>query len=323
MVYALQKFRHYLLGKHFKMFIDHSALKYLVNKLVLGGRICRWLLLFQEFDFEVIVKQGKLNAGPDHLSRVTNGEEPTNLEDNFPDPQLFSVQIVDEYFADIIQYLGTGTTPQEYNTMQKKNLVVRAAEYQLITGHLYKMGVGNILRRYVLEHERPRVLTKANEGIAGGHYASKSTMQKVLHAGLWWLTIHRDSKEYCQRCDVYQRVGKPNRRDEMPLRPHVTLQAFDKWAIDFVGPINPPTKRIGASYIIPTTKYLTRWVEATPMKDCSAKTTTHFLFEQVITRFGCPRVLMSDQYTHFINNTINAMIEEFEVYHQKSTPYHP
>jgi hypothetical protein len=83
MVYALQKFRHYLLGKHFKMFTDHSALKYLVNKPVLGGRIYRWILLFQEFNFEVIVKPGKLNAGLDHLSRVTDGEEPTNLEDNF------------------------------------------------------------------------------------------------------------------------------------------------------------------------------------------------------------------------------------------------
>jgi hypothetical protein len=91
MVYALQKFRHYLLGKHFKMFTDHSALKYLVNKLVLEGIICRWLLLFQEFGFEVIVKSGKLNAGPNHLSRVTNGEEPTNLEVNFLDAQLFSV----------------------------------------------------------------------------------------------------------------------------------------------------------------------------------------------------------------------------------------
>jgi hypothetical protein len=62
MVYALQKFRHYPLGKHFNMFIDHSALKYLVNKLVFGGRIFRWLLLFQEFDFEVIVKPKKLNG---------------------------------------------------------------------------------------------------------------------------------------------------------------------------------------------------------------------------------------------------------------------
>jgi hypothetical protein len=91
MVYALHKFRHYLLGKHFKMFTDHVALKYLVNKTVLGGWICRWLLLFQEFYFEVIVKPGKLNVGPDHLSRVTNGEEPTNLEYNFLDVKLFLV----------------------------------------------------------------------------------------------------------------------------------------------------------------------------------------------------------------------------------------
>jgi hypothetical protein len=46
MVYTLQKFHHYLLGGHFKIFTDHSALKYLVNKPMLGGRICIWLLLF-------------------------------------------------------------------------------------------------------------------------------------------------------------------------------------------------------------------------------------------------------------------------------------
>jgi hypothetical protein len=91
MVYTLQNFIHYLLGKHFKMFTDHSVLIYLVNKTVLGGRICRWLLVFQEFDFEVIVKPGNLNAVPNHLSRITNGEEPTNLEDNFLDAQLFSI----------------------------------------------------------------------------------------------------------------------------------------------------------------------------------------------------------------------------------------
>jgi hypothetical protein len=46
MVYALQKSRNYLLGSHFKMYTDYSPLKYLVNKPLLGGRICRWLLLF-------------------------------------------------------------------------------------------------------------------------------------------------------------------------------------------------------------------------------------------------------------------------------------
>jgi hypothetical protein len=64
MVYVLQKFKHCLLGSHFKMYTDHYALKYFVNKPVLGGRICRWLLLFQEYDFEVVVKPEKLNARP-------------------------------------------------------------------------------------------------------------------------------------------------------------------------------------------------------------------------------------------------------------------
>jgi hypothetical protein len=86
-----------------------------------------------------------------------------------------------------------------------------------------------------------------------------------------------------QICDVYQRVGKSNKRDEMPLQPQVTLQTFNKWKIDFVGPINPLSKRIGARYIITVTEYLTILVEVAPVKDCNTETTSHFLFEQVIT----------------------------------------
>jgi hypothetical protein len=202
-------------------------------------------------------------------------------------------------------------------------LVVRDANDQLITCHLYKLGADNILIRCVMEHERPVILIEAHEGIVVGHYAGKATVQKVLHARLWWPIVHKYSKEYCQKRDVFQRVGKPSRRDEMTLRPQVTLQVFDRWEIDFVGPINPPTRISRARYIITTNEYLTRWDEATPVKDCSEETTSHFLFEHVVTRFGYPRILMSDQGTHFINNTIEAMLEEFGIYHQKRTTYHP
>jgi hypothetical protein len=53
-----------------------------------------------------------------------------------------------------------------------------------------------------------------------------------------------------------------------------------------VGPINPPAKRTGERYIITMTKYVTIWAEAVPIKYCSAEIVAHFLFEQVITRFG-------------------------------------
>ena len=122
------------------MFIDHSTLKYLVNKPVLGGRICRWLLLFQEYDFEIIMKPGRLNVGPDHLSRLDSGEDPSNLDDNLPDAPLFSIQIVDEYYDDIIQFLTTGVAPDEFTKQQKKQLVVKAVGFTLIAEHLYNLG---------------------------------------------------------------------------------------------------------------------------------------------------------------------------------------
>jgi hypothetical protein len=60
--------------------------------------------------------------------------------------------------------------------MHKKNMVVWVADYQLIAGHLYKMGVYSIMRRCVLEHERLGILAEAHEGIEGGNYTGKSTV---------------------------------------------------------------------------------------------------------------------------------------------------
>ena len=140
------------------MFTNHSTLKYLVNEPVLGGRICRWLLLFQEYDFEIIVKLGRLNVGPDHLSRLESGEEPTDLEDSLPDAQLFSIQIIDDYFVDIIEFLTAGSAPAEYSEKQRKQLVVKAIDFTIIVGQLYKLGPDEILRQYVLSHERPLIL---------------------------------------------------------------------------------------------------------------------------------------------------------------------
>ena len=116
------------------------------------------------------------------------------MEDNFLDAQLFSVQIVDEDFADIIEFLSIIFAPRKFTTAQKKNLVVKATNYQLIAGHLYKLGAYKILRRCDMEHEMPIIMANVHEGIVGECYVGNYTLQKVLHAGLWWPTVHKDSK---------------------------------------------------------------------------------------------------------------------------------
>lgn len=81
---------------------------------MLGGSFCHWLLLFQEYDFEFIVKPSKLNASPNHLSRLEFGEEGGNLDDSLLDAQVFSIRLVYDYFWDVIQFFNTRVAPAEY-----------------------------------------------------------------------------------------------------------------------------------------------------------------------------------------------------------------
>ena len=56
------------------------------------------------------------------------------------------------------------------------------------------MGADEILHRYVLKYEWDNILPKAHGGATGGHYVGKATAQKILRVGLWWPTLHKDSK---------------------------------------------------------------------------------------------------------------------------------
>jgi len=111
-------------------------------------------------------------------------------------------------------------------------------------------------------------------------------------------------------------------RDELPLHPIRALEAFEKWVIDCVGLINPPARHSHSRYNITTKDYLTRWAEIALVKDCTVDTTAQFIFDNIVTRFGCPRSLTSDQHSHFINDTIQSLLQPFMIQHHKRSPYH-
>ena len=59
-----------------------------------------------------------------------------------------------------------------------------------------------------------------------------------------------------------------------------------------------------------------------PIKDCTT-VAVNFLFENVMIRFGCQKILLSDQGTHFVNKMIDELTTKFQIQHRKVTPYHP
>ena len=106
-------------------------------------------------------------------------------------------------FKTIIHFLSTCYAPKGFTTIQKKHLVVRATDFTLIAGHLYKMGMDEILQCCVFDYERHWVMSEAHADVIGGHYAGKETVHKILQDGIWWPTIHMDTKSFCRHCNVF------------------------------------------------------------------------------------------------------------------------
>ncbi len=105
MVFALHKFRHYLLGNKFVFYVDHMALVYLVHKPQVRGRITIWLLLFLQYDFTVVYKPSKTHVVAYALSRLPDITKPTNVFNQTTNASLFYTKL--ERLNDVKQFLRT------------------------------------------------------------------------------------------------------------------------------------------------------------------------------------------------------------------------
>jgi hypothetical protein len=86
---------------------------------------------------------------------------------------------------------------------------------------------------------------------------------------------------------------------------------FEIWAIDFVVPFPQREKIIGVKCIITMVEYVTKWEEEEPIKSCTKEVAEKINYDNIITRFGCPVALISDQGTHFVNAKIQVLLNKF------------
>jgi transposase InsO family protein len=122
-------------------------------------------------------------------------------------------------------------------------------------------------------------------------------------------------------CNRFQRIGKPTSANEIPLRAQVMIEPFEKWALDFVGPISPMSRK--NNYILVCTNYVTKWVEAKSLFRATKKSIIEFIYEDIFTLFRIPCEIVTDQGTQFTYKLMKELTEKYGIKHSKSSPYHP
>ncbi|RVW58141.1 Retrovirus-related Pol polyprotein from transposon 17.6 [Vitis vinifera] len=256
-VFALDKFRAYLVGSFIIVFTDHSALKYLLTKQDAKARLIRWILLLQEFDLQIRDKKGVENVVADHLSRlaIAHNSHVLPINDDFPEESLMLLEKA-PWYAHIANYLVTGEVPNQ------------------------------IIRKCVPEEEQQGILSHCHENACGGHFASQKTAMKVLQSGFTWPSLFKDSHIMCRSCDRCQRLGKLTKRNQMPMNPILIVDLFDVWGIDFMGPF---PMSFGNSYIlVGWTMFPNGWRQS-PVNIMITGWFSNFLRRTSSQDLGCPR----------------------------------
>ena len=172
-VYALDKFRAYLVGSDIVIFTDHSDLKYLLTKQNAKARLIRWVLFLHEFNLQIKEKKGVENVVADHLSRLTIAHDthspPINVE--FPEESLMQLEKA-PWYAHIANFLTTGEIPSYWKEQDRKYFLAKIHCYYWEEPFLFKYYADQIIRKCVPEEEQQGILSHYHESNYGGHFSS-------------------------------------------------------------------------------------------------------------------------------------------------------
>jgi len=320
-IFALDKFRSYLIGSSTIVFTDHAAVRYLMSKQDAKPRLIRWILLLQEFIITIKDKKGAENVVADHLSRLTpdSSTEITPINDSFPDEFLFST-VTMPWYANIVNFLVTGEMPPQWNAQDKRKFLTEVRKFYWDDPYLFKYCRDQIFRRCIPDNEVNKVIEFCHSEACGGHFSSKKTAAKILQCGFYWPTLFKDTHAFCITCENCQKLGSISKRNMMPLNPILVIEIFDCWGIDFMGPF---PLSFGFTYILVAVDYVSKWIEAIPCRHNDHKTVMKFLKENILSRFGIPRAIISDGGKHFCNRPFETLVKKYGITHKVATPYHP
>lgn len=332
-VWAVQKFRPYLYGRHFTVVTDHHALCWLQTLKNLSGRLGRWVIRLQEYDVTVTYRSGKKHQDADALSRCPLGSNKTSaslpLDTVLPIAPvnrvavedlsgLPSLQRADTYCRGMIDQL-TGSSPP-LNSRSRRQL----QQFKFLDGILYRSTHLSSGHRWVPvapRSIRAQILEALHDDATAGHLGFSKTYERV-RSRFFWPGLSTCVARYvasCPSCQQRKRSTSPPAGLLQPLP--CPSMPFQTVGIDLYGPL--PCTAAGYRWIVTAVDHLTRYAETVPIRSGCAAEVADFFLHAILLRHGAPGVLLSDRGRVFLSSIVEDVLRASNTVHKTTSSYHP
>ncbi|KAL1269216.1 hypothetical protein QQF64_031505 [Cirrhinus molitorella] len=154
----------------------------------------------------------------------------------------------------------------------------------------------------------------------GGHLGRLKTLLKILEVA-WWLSVRKDVWEYLKGCEVCQRYKSSNTKPSGFMQSSQVPTPGHTLGMDLMGPF--PTSKKKNTYLFVLVDYYTKWVEMFPLRDAKTQKIVKILREEVFTRWGVPKYLVSDRGPQFTSNVLAELCKTWGCVQRLTTSYHP
>ncbi|CAF4360607.1 unnamed protein product [Rotaria sp. Silwood2] len=333
-VWATQHFRPYLEGTKVLIRSDCKALQWLKNAKDVSGRLARWAMKLSAFQIESIqYRPGAANANADSLSRnpVTTcimesigqinpkdheSEERTIRANNNTSNSLNSYEIstietiinlwentniledikkeqqADPKLIPIIQQLKT-IIPTLFNDKRQPFVLINDILYKIKNSnrHYNQRALGNKHLLVIPKVMQYKLLQWAHDHPTAGHAGQQKTLFR-LATRVYWASMRKDIYNYVAACQECQQFKYNNMPMATPMQLHEVLEPWHTLGIDMMGPF-PTTSRQKRSLLV-VVDYFTRWIELFPMRTTTSKDIAQILINEVFSRYGLPKYILSD-----------------------------
>ena len=280
-IWSVEKLRHYIDSVPFIVYTDHASLLWLHRLKDPQGRLGRWQLRLQQFDYKLIHRKGKDHIVPDFLSRSV----PVSVDSIQSDAQN-PPMTTDKWYLAMVKRIEEH--PEKYPLWRVENNIL----YKFIKPCFPALSSpSDEWKPVVPKDQRSAVLQRCHDIPAAGHVGVYKTYGKIRQ-DYYWPKMKADVVRYIKSCRgcAQNKVEQKCPAGLMGDRPEIT-EPFQAISIDYVGPL--PRSKKGNCYILVIADYFSKSVFLYPCRAAKAKSLVDFV-ENFFLLFGTPRFLTCD-----------------------------